>query len=340
MKQGPDRIRIGILGTGAIAHQMAKSLEHASLCSLSSIASRDLAKSREFANHYENSPAWNGQTPRIWGSYADLVADPNVDLVYIATPHNFHCEHTLLALRAGKHVLVEKPFALIPDQSELMIKEARTRRLFLMEAMWTRFIPAVRQAREMLKLGSIGQLISIQADLGFNFPFNPEHRIFNPLLGGGAMLDLGIYPLSLASFFAGIPIQTSGLTTLTQTGVDASDAFCAIHSQGAISSLYCTINGQSPNTACLTGTAGSIQLGPMFINADTLTLHQTANNSSTKQEIKLPYPGPGYHFEADEAAFCIQSGLTESPDMKLDESLALTQIMDNLLKSAGVHYPS
>lgn len=338
MKQGMDSLRIGIIGTGGIAHKMVQSLEHASLCTLTAIGSRDIHKSREFANTYENSPAFGDKQAHVWGSYQELVNDPSVDIVYIATPHNLHCEHTLLALRAGKHVLVEKPFALHASQAETMITEARKRGLFLMEAMWTRYIPAVRRAREMVRDGAIGQLTTVQADLGFAFPFDPEHRIFNPLLGGGAMLDLGIYPLSLASFFAGLPIKVNSISTLTQTGVDASDAFCAEHAQGVVSSLHCTINTQTSNSAIIYGTQGSISLGPLFINAQSLHLTASISDHASRQTIELPFPGPGYHFEVDEAAYCIRGGLLESPDMPLDESLALSRIMDQVLETAGVHY--
>lgn len=210
------RTRWGIIGTGNIASQFARGLALLDDAELVAVGSRTAESAHEFGERF-------GARTRH-ASYADLASDPDVDAVYIATPHPLHLENTLLGLEAGKAVLCERPFAINAHQAEVMIATARKRGVFLMEAMWTRFLPHMVRLREIVASGAIGELRMLQADFGFRTSFNPQGRLFDPALGGGALLDVGIYPISLASMLLGTPTRVTSMAHLGATGVDEQSA--------------------------------------------------------------------------------------------------------------------
>ncbi len=324
------------MGTGGIALKMAESLAHAKQAVLAGVASRQAGRGRLFIEQLR-SGSLNAGMVQAYNSYQELLDDDRIDLVYVASPHPFHAQHALLALRANKHILVEKPLALNAEQAQSIIVEARSRGLFLMEAMWTRFLPAIDYARELILGGSLGALRSIEADLGFDFPFDANNRFYNLALGGGALLDLGIYPLSIASYFAGPAREVQAVCKLSPSGVDSSDAISVLHYSGVVSSLSCSMEALSAGCARLYCERGSVTLQRLFIAAKEVTVSQGWDGPN--ETFDFSYPGPGLHFEVDEIAHCIGSGLLESPRMPLDESLALSRTMDKILASAGVSYP-
>ncbi|MEC8437432.1 MAG: Gfo/Idh/MocA family oxidoreductase, partial [Pseudomonadota bacterium] len=252
-------IRWGILGTGLIAAEFAKAMHHVRDAELLSVGSRTRSSARDFANAHGIAHAH--------ASYEALAEDPNVDVVYIATPHTLHFENTLLCLQAGKHVLCEKPFALNTAQVTDMVIAAREHKLFLMEAMWMRFIPLIRDLVRRLAENEIGEVKMLQADFGFRAPLDPSSRLFNLDLGGGALLDIGIYPLAFATLLLGEPEEITSVAHKTTTGVDEQSAYLLRHSQGQISVLASALRTQTSMSASVYGSHGHILLPKQFWRA-------------------------------------------------------------------------
>jgi predicted dehydrogenase len=326
-------IRWGLLGTGGICQALAEALAHVPDARLVAVGSRGLERAAAFAAR--NAATHPGL--RALGSYAALVEDPEVDVVYIGTPHTDHAGSALLALQAGKAVLCEKPFTLNLAQAEAVVALARERRLFLMEAMWTRFVPAVAEVRRLVDAGAIGEPLSVRADFGFSAAGLPaEHRALNPALGGGSLLDLGIYPLSLASFLLG-PIEAAwAQAQLGPTGVDLHTAFTLRHHGGALSQGLSSLRGRTPWRAQVLGSEGYMELHAPFFHAETFTLVQ---GDGLPVEHHLPHTGNGYAHQVLEVHRCLRQGLTESPVMTLDESLALMGWLDAIRQQVGLRYP-
>ena len=321
-------VRWGILGTGAIAHKFAAGLREVPDARLQAVGSRTLDSARQFG-------AEHGVT-RCHGSYAALANDREVDVIYVATPHVFHAAQTRLCLEAGKPVLCEKPFTLNAREAIDVITLAREHRLFLMEAMWSRFVPAMVEAKRIASAGEIGALLNGQAALGFASHFGPEHRLNALKLGGGALLDLGIYPLSLLSHFLG-PITTAqALADLSDTGVDAQTGFTARHQSGALSNGFCSIRVQTAFEAVINGALGQLRIHAPFFKAERISI---IHNDGGTRTIDLPHLGNGYAHQAIEVGRCLRAGLTESPVMPLDETLRLMQTMDAMRDQFGLIYP-
>ncbi|MCB1182363.1 Gfo/Idh/MocA family oxidoreductase, partial [bacterium] len=262
--------------------------------------------------------------------------DPDVDAVYIGSPHDGHCAHTLLCLAHGKHVLCEKPLALGAAQGEAMIAAARERGLALMEAVWTRFLPSVAKARALVEAGAIGELRMIQADFGFRAAFDPHSRLFDPARGGGALLDLGIYPVNLAVMLAGAPVEIVSSANRGATGVDVEDAFILRHARGELSVLTAALTVDTPREAHLLGTGGRLTLAHPWW-AGTRLVHTDAAGAVHTHD--LPHRGGGYTHEAEAFMALIRNGKVESPVMPWDHSLAVLRVMDALRGEWGVRYP-
>jgi predicted dehydrogenase len=329
MSTTPAPIRWGILGTGNIAHKFAEGLAVLPDAVLVAVGSRTPETAEAFARRYG--------VPNVHASYESLAQDPQVDVVYISTPHPLHMDNTLLCLEAGKAVLCEKPFALNAAQAQRMIETARAKGLFLMEAMWTRYHPAARQAYDWIQAGKIGHLHTLHADFGFNAPFNPQGRLFNPELGGGALLDVGIYPISLASWLFGQqPDFIASQAVLGSTGVDERAGVVFRYAGGGLAVLSMALRADTTCTALMVGEAGSLQLERPFWASETLVYRD-----ATGREERLPFPfeREGYHYEAAEVGRCLRAGLLESPTMPLDESLALMHTLDALRADWGLVYP-
>jgi predicted dehydrogenase len=321
-------IHWGILATGHIADTVASDLKDTKSAEMLAVASRTQAKADAFGNK------WG--IPKRYASYQALAEDPEVDVVYIATPHSFHYESMLMCLQAGKHVLCEKAFTLNAKQAVECIALARQNNLFLMEAMWMRFNPAIQRVREWVKEGVLGEIHLLQADFCLNIAYDPLHRLYNPELGGGALLDLGIYPLSLALHILGLPKSFGGLAHLSPDGVDVLDLYQLTHEAGAVANLACGLGFHKPREAFIAGNKGYIKVHEPFFRPDCLTLHLEGKKP---QELKIPYRGKGYVHEIEEVHRCLRDGRSESKVMPLDETLELMNIMDRLRSDWGVVYP-
>lgn len=324
----PDKIiKWGILGPGSISKKFAEGLQAVPDAKIMAVGSRQKNRARAFANDFN--------IPNAHGSYEDLVADPEVDVIYIGTPHNFHKAHTLLCLNAGKHVLCEKPFAINTAEAEEMVKTARDKGLFLMEAMWSRYLPTLVKTRALIAAGAIGEIRMVQADFGFRTSVNAEGRLFNPSYGGGALLDVGIYPLSLAHMVLGTPTQITSLAEIGTTGVDEQTAFILGYDTGQMAVLSTAIRTNTPHEATIIGTSGWIKIHSPWWVSDTLTLKRDGK----EQTIPCPMVGNGYNYEAEEVGNCMRSGKLESDILPLDETLAIMQVMDEIRAQIGLRYP-
>ena len=323
-----EKVRLGIVGTGRMAQDFASSLPHAPGIELVAVSSRRQETADQFASRFK--------VPNAVVGLDALLAIPDVDLVYIASPHAMHCDETLRSLEAGKHVLCEKPFAINAAQARRMVDLARAKKLFLMEAMWTRYIPAVVRLREMLAEGVIGKVQLLVSGGGFIPPFDPENYLFRPDLGGGVLLDAGIYLVSYASMVFGSPSRIHASALLGITGVDDHDAFLLEHPNGEFANLYVSLRAKRSPDVLLIGEKGSIHMHPPLFVPSAMTLKLTGQEDAT---IAMPFEGNGYQFEAIEAARCIRAGLLESPVMPLDESVSILETMDEMRRQFGLKYP-
>ena len=329
---GNDRngtVRWGILATGGIAASFAEELKLLPDAELVAVGSRSDASARRFAERYD--------IPRAHGSWAQFAADPDIDVVYVATPHSAHHAATRLCLEAGKHVLCEKPFTLNSGEAAELIALARERELFLMEAMWTHCLPAVRRVVELVREGAIGDVRCVQADLGFVAPPAATHRLRDPEAGGGALLDVGVYPVSLAHLILGAPDGIAAWAKLTPDGVDETTGVVLGYDTGAVATLSCSIAAETPATASISGTKGRIDLPNGFFFAKGFTLHR---RGSASEEFRFPSSqGQGYHCEAAEVMRCLRAGETESPLVPLEGTLAVMATLDAIRERIGVRYP-
>ena len=320
-------IRWGILGTGKIAQAMATALRDVPGAQLVAVASRNAQGAESFGAQFD--------VPHRHASYQALADDAGVDIVYIATPHTLHAENALMCLAAGKHVLCEKPFTMHAREAQAVVNLAREKNLFLMEAMWSRFLPAVQEARRLITEGAIGSVQQLQADIGFVASFPPEHRLLNPALGGGALLDIGIYPLSMAAFFLGPVTQVQTLAEMGPTGVDEQAVFSLLHEGGGSSSCACSMRALTPTELTITGTTGRIRLPGRFYKPDHLIVEPMHGE---RRVVAAPYLGNGYTHEAMEAMRCIRAGLLESPLMPHAETLDLMAVLDTMRAQVGLVY--
>ena len=323
-----NTVRWGILGTGRIARDFATALRDTPGATIAAVASRERATADDFADEF--------QIPLRLAGYDSLAACAGVDLVYIGTPHAMHAENALAMLAGGKGVLCEKPFALNRLQAEQVVALARSRRVFLMEAMWTRFMPAFAEVRRILDSGVLGEVSQASADFGFAATGGPEARLFNPALGGGALLDVGIYPLSITAYLLGNVEAVRALAELGPTGVDLQTVFTLRHAGGALSTCACSLKARTPGLLTLSGPNGHLRLDAPFHRPPTITLMLAG---AAPQVIATPYLGNGYAHEAIEAQRCWRAGLIESPAMTHDQTLHLMGVLDEIRKQTGVTYP-
>jgi predicted dehydrogenase len=324
-----DKIRWGILGTGNIATRFAEGLMALPDAELVAVGSRSQSSVDSFGYEFD--------VPHRHASYAALADDPDVDVVYVATPHPFHREHSILCLEGSKAVLCEKPFAINASEAEDVIALAREKDLFLMEAMWTRFLPLLVEVRELLAEGAIGEVRALFADFGFRTAFDPQSRLFDPHLGGGALLDVGVYPVSLASMvFGAAPSRINGMAHLGQTGVDEQSAVILGYDQGQLAILAAAVRTEMPQEAVLIGIEGQIRIHTPWWRPTTLTLSRAGQED---ESLHLPYEGNGYNYEAAAVMDCLRAGRTESDVMGLDETLAIIQTLDRIRAQWGLRYP-
>jgi predicted dehydrogenase len=314
-------LRWGIIGTGHIAHTFARDIRLIDEGVMVAVGSRSRASADRFADEFA--------IPNRHDSYEALVADPEVDVVYVGTPHPMHHDNTLLALEHGKPALVEKAFTMTSAEARHLVETARERHLFLMEAMWTRFLPHIVALRELLAQGALGQLVTVFADHGQWFDKDPSSRLFDPALGGGALLDLGIYPVSFASMVMGTPERVTAMVEPAFTGVDGQASMLFGYDHGAQAILSCTSAAKTPTTASIVGTDARIEIAGDFYAPTSFTLIPRVGERAV---YEFAHRGRGLHHEAIEVARCIDAGLIESPGMPLDETIAIMETMERVLE--------
>ena len=320
--------RWGIIGTGGIARAFATDLQRAPGHTVKAVGSRSVQKGQAFASEYPDCASY--------GSYEDLVADPSIDGVYVATPHPSHVSNTLLALRAGKPVLCEKPFAVNAVQAKLMIDTAREMDLTLMEAMWTRFLPHIKKMREILSDGIIGEIIAVEADHGQRLAALRIPRLMQPEFAGGALLDLGIYPVSFAHMVLGAPAKITASAAFTAEGVDSQTSVIFEYGSGAQAILTANMIAQSPCRAVISGTLGRIEIDRTFYKP---TAMRVVQNDESVTHYPNEYVGHGFKEEAIEFAELVREGKKESAHLRLDETLRIMQSMDKIRELIGLNFP-
>jgi predicted dehydrogenase len=320
-------INWGILGPGKIANRFASSFINISTGKLRAVASRDSEKAKVFAKQYS--------IPVSYDSYEALINDPEIDVIYIATPHPFHAEQTLLCLNAKKAVLCEKPLTLNHTLASRLVTAARQNDTFLMEAMWTRFFPTTIKTLELINKGSIGDVKYLRADFGFKAPYNEASRLFDLSLGGGAMLDVGIYPLFLALLILGKPTEIKSFAHLSATGADEITNALLYYKHGAIANILSAIVTDTPKNAEIIGTEGTITIHTPWHKASVVTLQK---NSGDEERFALPYSGTGFEFQIEEVNHCLQNNKKESDLMPLNFSLMMTEVSDAIRAQCGIKY--
>lgn len=324
----PKRIRWGIAGTGVIAKAFAYDLELLPDAEIVAVGSRSRESADAFADGFG--------VPHRHVGYDALAADPDVDAVYVAVPHTLHEEVALTAIAGGKAVLCEKPFAVNAAQAQRMIDAARAAGVFLMEAMWVRFLPHQRSIRESVAAGKIGEIRSLVVDRGEVLSSDPGHRVLDPALAGGALLDLGVYPVSFASMLLGTPDRVSAVSTPAVTGVDAHTSAVFGYPGGAHALITTALDARTANTASITGTKGRIDVPHWPVGNVPLELSML---NGSAQSLECPYEGKGLRFQAAELGKRVHAGETESPVMPLDETLSIMRTMDLIRQQIGLRYP-
>lgn len=355
-------IRWGVLGTGGIAHAVAQDFRFVQDAELLAVASRELPRAQAFAQRYDIA--------RSYGSYDALLQDDEIDVVYIATPHMRHVDDALACIHTGKAVLCEKPFTINAREAQAVMQAARDRGVFCMEAMWMRFTPLIREVKARVERGEIGEVTHLAAAFGYPLPFHPTSRNFNPELGGGALLDRGIYPLSLSFYLLGQPTSIASEANLGSTGVDMTSHYRLHYDSGAEAVLSASCEMYQPSEAMIRGTAGQIHIHAPFLRPHRITVRQsvpagdhrrqaarwltgTRGYQLVKRYLDKPlsalggrgdvfqrFPGLGYHFELAAVTRSVQAGELEHDLMPLDETLAIMQTMDAIRQQWGLIYPS
>ena len=315
-----EPLRWGIISTGGIAHTFVNDLQFTDSCVAVAVGSRTLESANSFGDQF-------GIAHR-YGSYEELVRDPAVDCVYVGTPHPMHFENAMLAMASGKPVLVEKAFTMSEHEANELIEVARAKKLFLMEAMWTRCLPHVAAVKDLIAAGELGDIVAVQVDHGQYFDYDPASRLFSPELGGGALLDLGVYPVSFASMLLGTPSKIEKMIEWAPSGVDRQVSMIFGYLNGAQAYLNTTSAAKTPTTATISGTKARIEIDGDFYAPSAFTLITRGGNS---RRFEFTTQGRGLHFEAAEVARCLRSGLLESPLMPLGETASIMRTMESIL---------
>jgi predicted dehydrogenase len=322
-----EEIRWGVVGPGRIAEKVVEDFAVVDGARVVAVASRSLDRAQDFATRHG--------IERAHGSYADVLADAEVDVLYVATPHPQHHAIALAALRAGKALLVEKAFTATVAGAREVVETSRETGVFAMEAMWTRFQPAVVRMRELIADGAIGEVRSVQADLGVQREFDPTDRLFALELGGGALLDLGVYVVSWAQMLLGDPDTVTAAGSRFPTGVDAEAALLLGYADGRSATLTTSLRNALPGQARVFGTAGWIDVLPRFHHPQTIVLHRA---DADPEEITVPQLGAGYAHELIEVTECLRAGRAESAVMPLADTLAVQQVLEQAAGQLGVTF--
>lgn len=322
-------INWGILGTGKIAAKFAEDLQLTPNSHLLAVGSRTEKSAKSFSDNYN--------IPRHYADYQSLANDPDVDVIYVATPHTLHYQNSKMCIEAGKAVLCEKPLTVNASEARKLIYLAKEKNIFLMEAMWSRFMPIYENLRKWVNENQIGDIRMVQADFGFRSEWDINGRLLNRELGGGALLDVGIYPIDLSTMvFSRDPERIVGIAHMGETGVDEQSAMILQYDEGELAVLSCSIRTDTPREAVILGNRGSIRIEAPFWHSKKATI--TVDDE--QKVVELPIVGNGYYYEAMEVISCLEKGKKESDVMPLSESLRNMAIMDELRSQWKLKYPS
>jgi len=324
------------VATGRIAGRVTEDIARLEDAVLQAVSSRSQATAVDFADRFGFAASYYDDEARGKG-YRQLFADPDVDVVYIATPHAQHYELAREALEAGKHVLCEKSITINAAEMADLMEVASRRGVFLMEAVWTRFLPCINRLWDILAGGELGTINWVQADLGFPAPYDPASRLWDPAAGGGALLDLTIYPLTLAVGALGFPQRVQASGSLNGDGVDTQNALTLGYESGAMAQLTSSLLSSGPRTATISGSEGWVRTGAPLHNPVELQIQQHLGETRVERFQQV---GNGYTYELREVTRCIQEGLTESPTMPWADSLRTMQLFDEVRAQLGVRYPN
>ncbi len=322
-----NKINWGILGLGNIATKFASDLQLSTTSTLQGVASRSLDKAKAFGDQFNAT--------KHYGTYDDLANDPDIDIIYIATPHPYHFENTMMCLKKGKAVLCEKPMGMDSEQVKLMLEEAKAQNVFLMEAIWTRFMPAIEKVLELLDQNVIGDVQFIRADFGFKAPVNFDSRLYNKALGGGSLLDIGLYPIYFSLLTLGIPTDVKAMARMTKTEVDSYCAMLFDYKDGKKASLESTIEGNTPTEAVIYGSKGSIKLHHQFHHCEKITV--SIDGIDTVYDLK--HEGFGYFHEIEHVNQCLFNTEIESSKVPHNTSTNLMALIDIVKAKIGLTYP-
>jgi dihydrodiol dehydrogenase / D-xylose 1-dehydrogenase (NADP) len=321
-------IKWGIMATGKIAHRFVEDFKYTNNTRIVGVGSRDIDKAKEFANCYN--------IPKAYGSYEELVKDDEIDVIYVATPHSSHKENVMMCMKNKKAVLCEKTFTVNALEAAEVIDYAKKNRIFLMEAMWTRFLPATIKAIEWIKSGAIGEINMIQVSFGFKAVFNENGRLYNPYLAGGALLDIGIYPISFASMiFRNRPKEIKSICKIGKTGVDEDLSILFDYHDGKMANIISSFSVNLPNCAWILGTNGCIEI-PNFWKTKSAKLYVNGKKSIVFEDT---CKSNGYSFEIQEVTNCLIEERIESINMPLSETLEIMGVMDEVRKQWDFKYP-
>ena len=316
----------GIIGTGFIARKMAEALPFVPQSNLRAVASRNIETANDFASSYKC---------KLYGSYEELINDTEIDIVYVATPHNYHCTNTLMAISNGKHVLCEKPFAVNSREAHSMIDAAREQGVFLMEALWTRFNPNIIRAKEILDSGQLGNIKLITANFGDRKPYHPDNRFYSKKLIGGALLDMGIYPLFNVLLMMGKPKSIKALAAIGQTGVDYTCSIALSYENDALAVIHSTILTETDSKVTIYCEKGKIEFDRWVYAPEKVTVVPLDGES---QDITQELTGNIYNYEAVEVIKCLEHGKTQSNLWSWNDSLMLIGVLDEIRDQIGLVY--
>ncbi|MEM7105128.1 MAG: Gfo/Idh/MocA family oxidoreductase [Bacteroidota bacterium] len=319
----------GIIGLGNIASKFAIGLKSVPGATLLAVASRSIEKANKFAMEHDAQHAY--------GSYEEILKTPKIDVVYIATPHHLHAQNTMMCLNAGIAVLCEKPFAINYEEVMSMVALAREKRTFLMEAFWTRFHPHIKKLVELTASNKLGKLNSVTANFGFKATYDPESRLFNKYLGGGTLLDIGIYPVFLSLLLLGRPETIEAEATFTDTEVDMTCSVKMTFQDSAVANIYSSFEEELENEAVIEGEKGYIRIPARWHEPNFL---YTKIGDKPEGPMSFFHRGNGYNYQAKELQFQISQRLIESPLMSHEFSLLLMDTLDRIRKIIGLTYPN
>lgn len=324
----PKTFNWGIIGPGKIARKFVGDLAQIPDAKLHAVASRSEERARSFASEFS--------VPNYFGSYEAILNCPDIDAIYIATPHVGHMEYSIQCLNAGIPVLCEKPLAINSAQVAKMIEAAKANDTFLMEALWSRFLPSIKHSLELIEQGTIGNVKGIKADFGFQAAFNPDSRLFDNRLGGGSLLDIGIYPVLLSLLILGKPKKIQAAGHIGTTNIDEECAMIFTYENDAIAQLHSTIRYRTKTEAFISGDLGVIHLPTRWHEAKKMSL---LIEGKRPKDIHFDYPEKGYRFEIEEVMKCVRSGKKESSILPLSFSKDLMELLDVVRKEIGLKYP-